>query len=692
MSKQKQERRKRRQKMINQSRLQSKQYQSLIWRLPIILLVAFSMYQPMKVQAQATWDTNGTDAYRQTGNIGIGTSNPQTKLSVNGDASGTALQLFTVGTAAGSPASIAIINAPGSSASTPFNVLQIQAKTNGSNSTGSYVAFNPINSNGTGWSTGLIVANGGNIGIGTTSPSYRLQIVGDNTASYPLIKLQNTQAGGHSWWLYSGALGQAGSFGIYDETAGLYRLFFDGSGNVGLGTTSPSAKLSFGTTSGVPLIYLFQDVATFRYGMGIQPGEMQFFVPDAGHISFNKGGDLQAGGTGELMRIAGNGNVGIGTTNPGRLFHIYKGSGTSSILIESGGGSSVLSIKPSANTQYSYIDLGDGSSFGWQLGKDATAGGMGGDNGFYIYEMTTGQQATRFAINKGGNVGIGTMNPGQKLDVVGQIRSSGGFCIGTDCKTSWADIGGSSQWSNGTGNIYYNTGNVGVGTQTPVQKLQVAGAVGATGGLAAGNSGNGAFLYDDGTKANLAAYTGTNARPLNISGQNIIFSTGTTYAEKMRIDGLGNVTVAGDITASGAINAKYQDVAEYVPSSQKLQAGTVVILDPERTNQVIASRESYDTRVAGVISDSPGLILGEGGEGKVKVATTGRVKVKVDATRGPIKIGDLLVTSDEEGVAMKSEPINFNGRLIHSPGTIIGKALEPLKSGKGEILVLLSLQ
>ena len=44
------------------------------------------------------------------------------------------------------------------------------------------------------------------------------------------------------------------------------------------------------------------------------------------------------------------------------------------------------------------------------------------------------------------------------------------------------------------------------------------------------------------------------------------------------------------------------------------------------------------------------------------------------------------------GVAMKSEPIEFAGRKMHMPGTLIGKALEPLEKGKGEMLVLLSLQ
>jgi hypothetical protein len=57
-----------------------------------------------------------------------------------------------------------------------------------------------------------------------------------------------------------------------------------------------------------------------------------------------------------------------------------------------------------------------------------------------------------------------------------------------------------------------------------------------------------------------------------------------------------------------------------------------------------------------------------------------------------VKIGDLLVTSDSPGMAMKSEPLDLGGVKIHRPGTLIGKALEPLGNGEGEILVLLSLQ
>ena len=51
-----------------------------------------------------------------------------------------------------------------------------------------------------------------------------------------------------------------------------------------------------------------------------------------------------------------------------------------------------------------------------------------------------------------------------------------------------------------------------------------------------------------------------------------------------------------------------------------------------------------------------------------------------------------LLSSDKAGVAMKSIPVEIGGVRIHRPGTLIGKALEPLAQGTGEILVLLSLQ
>jgi hypothetical protein len=76
----------------------------------------------------------------------------------------------------------------------------------------------------------------------------------------------------------------------------------------------------------------------------------------------------------------------------------------------------------------------------------------------------------------------------------------------------------------------------------------------------------------------------------------------------------------------------------------------------------------------------------------VLVAQSGRVRVKVDAGYGALKAGDLLVSGPTRGHAMKSEPVMVGGVAMHHPGTLVGKALEPLASGKGEILAPLTLE
>jgi hypothetical protein len=193
------------------------------------------------------------------------------------------------------------------------------------------------------------------------------------------------------------------------------------------------------------------------------------------------------------------------------------------------------------------------------------------------------------------------------------------------------------------------------------------------------------ILLINGTGMNAhGVYTGKTMRPLRV--------TNASGGDAFVIGRDGNASFGGNVTVAGNIAAKYQDLAEWVPTSETLTSGTVVVVDAERSNEVIASSQAYDTKVAGVVSAQPGLVLGEAGASKVMVATTGRVKVKVDASRGPIRIGDLLVTSEMKGYAMKSEPVLINGRQFHSPGTLIGKALEPLAKGTGEIMVLLSMQ
>jgi hypothetical protein len=245
--------------------------------------------------------------------------------------------------------------------------------------------------------------------------------------------------------------------------------------------------------------------------------------------------------------------------------------------------------------------------------------------------------------------------------------------------------------------IIAGTGNIGIGTAAPNFKLDVnrgGDAADAILGIDAnGSSAHSPMLYFRNTGTAISRIM--SSRDLQFQNSN---NTPLLYLTNTGNFGVGTTApttklhVAGDIKVDGNISAKYQDVAEWVPSRQKLAAGTVVVLDIEHNNHVTASASAYDTRVAGVVSAQPGISLGEGGEGKALIATTGRVKVRVDATRAPIRVGDLLVTGDTPGVAMRSQPLDLGGVPIHRPGTLIGKALESLEKGTGEILVLLSLQ
>jgi hypothetical protein len=187
---------------------------------------------------------------------------------------------------------------------------------------------------------------------------------------------------------------------------------------------------------------------------------------------------------------------------------------------------------------------------------------------------------------------------------------------------------------------------------------------------------------------NYGVYQGT-ATAKNYFGGSVGIGTNAP-AEKLHV--AGNLRVTGNAVIDGNIAAKYQDVAEWVPTRDMLAPGTVVVIDPKAKNEVLAASKAYDTRVAGVVSTQPGILLGEAGDDKAKIAHSGRVPVKVDASYGPIAVGDLLVTSATAGYAMRSTPVELGGIQIHRPGTLIGKALEPLAEGQGEILVLLTLQ
>ena len=511
------------------------------------------------------------------------------------------------------------------------------------------------------------------------------------------------------------------------------------SGNVGIGTTTPNALLEVkrSQSAGTNIIVdnpfttagnsaysalTLKQAGVNRLHIASVNDNHSFLTPGTAQIwNFANAPMLFATNGTERMRISSAGNVGIGTANPQSNLQIgaQTSSPTSSPTTLSLGGT--FSTIAGANLKLKlYDDTVPSNTYGIGVSAGSMDFGVHSSAGYNWYSGGT----HRMVLNSAGNVGIGNTNPGYKLDVDGEINATGFRINGTSISTgpsgavssvfgrtgavvqqagdyTWAQINKST--SSLADIATRSAGDLSSGTlpdaRFPTTLPAVSGANLTT--LNASNLANGTVpiaRLGSGTADSTKFLRGDNTWAVpagtsqwTTSGTSILYNSGNV--------GIGTTTnptvkleVIGDIKVSGNINAKYQDVAEWVDSAQELVAGTVVILDSSRSNHVIAATQSYDSRIAGVISLQPGLTLGEEAEGRVLVATTGRVRVKVDATEGAIQIGDLLVTSNREGFAMKSLPVDVGGVRMHRPGTLIGKALEPLTSGTGQILVLLSLQ
>jgi hypothetical protein len=162
-------------------------------------------------------------------------------------------------------------------------------------------------------------------------------------------------------------------------------------------------------------------------------------------------------------------------------------------------------------------------------------------------------------------------------------------------------------------------------------------------------------------------------------------------AAVFRIDNLGNVYSDEAFYGQG-FETGSADVAEWVPVSEPVEPGDVLEFDPNRAGHYRKSRGPCSTLVTGVVSTNPGVILGSplptddsrlATEDSALLALLGIVPVKVTDEGGPIKPGDILVSSSTPGYAMRWNPAGGEACGL------IGKALEPLDSGTGVIQVLL---
>jgi hypothetical protein len=406
------------------------------------------------------------------GNVGIGTTAPTHQLHIF-DGSGIRVSAQSNWVNIPNPGSSAIaehavMNARG------FSYLADGALLSSSVTSGIGIAINRVNpavairNNG---GPGLIVENG-NVGIGTIVPEYKLDIAGalrlqpssTPTAANGVIYYDSTvnKFKCHENGAWKDCIG-AGGGGFWAANGN--KIYNTNTGNVGIGTTEPGAALDTRITSAAgvgTLIAQFGSQTAPRILL-YDEGETSGLGPK---IHFNAGWVGRITGAGNIA-IMPTGNVGIGTTLPETKLDVAGG-----IIANQG-------INICSNPVGGYSFRGDGC---YDTGMFSTSDG-------YLQFYTNGGE--RIRIDPNGNVGIGTMEPGQKLDVVGgYIRSNTGFCIGTSCITSWPSGGGVSgsgttnyiaKWTGSTslGNsiIYDNGTNVGIGTTPTNYRLTVNGSV-----------------------------------------------------------------------------------------------------------------------------------------------------------------------------------------------------------------------
>jgi hypothetical protein len=119
---------------------------------------------------------------------------------------------------------------------------------------------------------------------------------------------------------------------------------------------------------------------------------------------------------------------------------------------------------------------------------------------------------------------------------------------------------------------------------------------------------------------------------------------------------------------------------ETVAVSEPVAAGDVLVLDPRVTGSFKRGDTAGDATVVGVVAiPEPDAVVATG---QAPLVVGGIVPCNVDASFGPIRAGDLLGVSPTPGHAMRV--------VAPAPGTVLGKALQPLASGRGVISVLVA--
>jgi hypothetical protein len=513
------------------------------------------------------------------------------------------------------------------------------------------------------YTTNMIIDSSGNVGIGTSSPSQLLNLSG-NTNSFstaPLIRFDSTSTASANIrnWAIGPADSYYGNFHIYKSstrggdpvgTTQASTFTIDYNGNVGIGTSTPeaNAKLDVRAGSGGKIVLGSYDA---NYKVVVEAGDqLNFyngssaatayinygFTGTPGNILLSRNLFVEAnssGGTSGTVRIKSDGNVGIGTTSPAYKLEVAGTIGTEGRL-------AAQQTYFGYSTSYKVVQFGNAAATsGISLGYNPignTNGGFSGneilipnnirilapnaaDNLFYGVMMFDSNDklligSSNYLIENNyimaldpttKNVGIATSSPTQKLDVVGIIKSSGvsNSLMFSDRSTAsntweWYSSGNNAGlYKNhntaGTVMTIDSSGNVGIGVTSPGAKLHIVeGNNYAQLGDLQGNSTMSLRMADNAASPIEVQAYGTELR------FNTSTTSGATPSVKMNITSAGNVGI-GNIVASAKLqihntNAGAGAVAAYlVNASTSVNTETRLAFAAHTNDDIATNRYSY---------------------------------------------------------------------------------------------------
>ena len=471
-----------------------------------------------------TFGNSGTERMRITsaGNVGIGTSSPNNKLTVNGAISafqtGVTDQFVVTPQTAGSGVQLVSSN----EASNAYRQMTIDGV--------------PIVINAAG-TEAMRIVSGGNVGIGTSSPAYKLDVYGGASGTDTRLRVANAASN-----IFAGIFSDNTTFigGTFAQpllflTNAAEAMRITSAGNVGIGTGSPAEKLTVQTNTGT---------SGFESGITLTNGvDANLFNYVTGTAATDKHALITVGATAqslafgtlytERMRILADGNVLVGRTTA--YVQPYR------MVVN---GDSALSAIPMAinddrsGTADSRIlaFLRGGTETGYITSTNNTLAIAGSTT--LTFQTVSSEQ---MRITNTGNVGIGTSSPQQKF-VVSDGGAGGIEIIPTGVIQSYNRSTSAYQVINYDASIHAfrigvseamritSAGDVGIGTSSPGAKLEVVGNYRQK--AASGNT-NG---------FNVTIDVATDVVSLT-NFYNAALAFGTNNTERMRISSDGNLLV-----------------------------------------------------------------------------------------------------------------------------------------------------